>query len=216
MKLIKKFYRNYSTNGLSKYWLKDRFDEKYWLDYLNTWNHPHRLYLVSILKNLPFIALFEVGCGSGPNIKTIINYLPGKTLGGVDINPKAIEIANKTFKGGHFRVASGDNIIMTDKSTDVILSDMCLIYVGPRKIKDYLKEMKRIARNHIVLHEYHEKNWWRRQWLRIFSGRHSYNYKKLLNKLGYYDIMTIKMPKFDKEDNEHRFRYTIIAKVPRR
>lgn len=160
------------------------------------------------------MSLMEIGCGSGPNLINIAKALPGRQLGGVDINPEAITLCNQTFKGGHFRVGSAEDMMMTDKSTDIILSDAFLIYVGPLKINKYLQEMKRVARNNVVLVEYHHKSWWKRQWLRLFSGRHAYDYKKRLGKLGFYDISVINMPKFE-EDNEQSYRQMVIARVPK-
>lgn len=208
------FNRNYSTKGLSNYWLNPKKDEKYWLEYLETWNHPHRYVLSNILGQLPWLSLIEIGCGSGPNLSNIIRSLPGKQVGGADINPIAIEVANKAFQKGHFRVGSGDDIMLSDKATDVILTDMMLIYVGPRQINKYLEEFKRVGRKYLVLYEYDEKSWWQRQKLRIFSGRHAYNYQHRLEKIGYNDIMKIPMPKFE-EDGDQRFRQVIIARIPK-
>lgn len=202
--------RRYTTRQNSEYWAK----RKGWEEYQKTWNHPHRDFLVRILGQLHWTSLVEVGCGSGPNLINILKNLEGKQVGGIDINPEAIAIANEAFHGGHFKVGSAEDIMMSDKSTDVVLTDAFLMYVGPSKIRTYLKELVRIARNYIVLCEYHETSWLHRQKLRVLSGRHSYNYKKLLEELYCHDVMTVKIPKFE-EDNEQRFRYVIIAKVPR-
>lgn len=213
MNLIKKlpFYRRYTTNQNAKYWQNRKYG---WEEYLRTADHPHRHFITRILKQLNWISLIEIGCGSGPNILNLVKNTEGKQLGGVDINPEAIEVCTKTFKGGHFRVGDASNIMMTDKSTDIILSDMFLIYVGPFEIDKYIKEMKRLARNFVVLCEYHHKSWWRRQWLRVFSGRHAYDWKKRLEKHDFYDIQIIKMPVFE-EDNEQSYRQIVIAKPPK-
>lgn len=212
MNLIKKipFYRRYTTNQNSRYWEK----RKGWQEYQQTADHPHRHFITHILKQLHWVSLLEIGCGSGPNLINITKSIPGKQLGGVDINPEAIELCNKTFKGGHFRVGDASDMMLTDKGTDIVLSDMFLIYVGPLKINKYLNEIKRVARNHVVLCEYHSPSWWSRQWLRIFSGRHAYNYKKRLERLGFFDINVIKMPIFE-EDNEQSYRHLIVARVPK-
>lgn len=212
MNLIKKYYRNYSTKGLSKYWLKK--ETQYWLDYLKTWNHPRRNVIVNLLAQIPFISLMELGCGSGPNLMNLVKRLPGKQIGGIDINPIAIEIAKQNFKGAVFKCCSADNLLVSDKGMDVCLTDMLLIYVGPGKINRYLEEMKRVTRNWVVLVEYHHESWLKRLMLRIKSGRHSYNYRDRLNKLGFHDVTLFKMPKFD-EDNDDEFRHIIIAKVPK-
>lgn len=215
MSLIKKlpFYRAYTTKQNERWWKDRKID---WdKDYLKTWNHPHRYIISGILKQYNWLSLVEVGCGSGPNLVNIIKNIKGRQVGGVDINEEAIALAQKTFTNGYFKVGSAEDILMSDKSVDVVLTDMLLIYVGPRKIKKHLQELKRIGRNIVMLHEYHEKSWWRRWKLRIFSGRHAYDYEKLLNNLGFYDIIKYKMPEFEK-DSENRFRYIFVARIPKR
>lgn len=206
------FDRPYTTKQNETYWSKR---EGGWKEYLETWRHPHRYFISHILKQINWFSLVELGCGSGANLRNIVEVLPNRNLGGIDINPKAIELAEKTFKGGFFRVGSAEDVFMSDKSTDLVLTDMLLIYVAPFKIKKYLREIKRIARNHVVLCEFHHKSWWQRLKLRVFSGRHAYDYEKLLTKLGFWDVQAIKIPQFE-EDNEQEFRYLIVARVPKR
>ena len=212
MNLIKKlpFYRRYTTSQNSNYWAK----RKGWAEYQDTADHPHRHFISHILKKLNWLSLMEIGCGSGPNLINIARSISNKQLGGVDINPEAIELCQKTFKGGHFKVGDARDMLMTDKSTDIILSDSLLMYIGPRRITRYLKESARVCRNNVVLYEFHSTSFLKRTWLRIFSGRHAYNYKRRLEKLGFYDIITIKAPKFE-EDNDYEFRYLIVAKPPK-
>lgn len=207
------FYRAYSTRQNKNYWLK-KDDEQYWRAYLKTWNDPHREVISAALKQFPWTSLIEVGCGSGPNVINIIKNNKGKQVAGIDINSTAIKVLQSSVKGGLFKVGSGEDIMMSDKSTDVTLTDAYLIYIGPLKIKKHLLEIKRITRNYIVLCEYYNSSLRDRWKLRILSGRHSYNYKRLLRKLGFYDIQIFKMPKV--EDNDDKFRHIIIAKVPLR
>lgn len=202
-----------STNKHTKYW-KDR--KINWQEsYQSTWDHPHRSLIVWMIKSIPFISLWEVGCGGGANLIKITNELKGKQLGGSDINEDAIKLCRETFKGGLFHVESGDNLMMSDKSVDIILSDMCLIYVDPIKIDKYLNEFKRVARNYIVLCEFHSNSWWKRQRARL-GGYHIYDYKKRLQKLGYYDIMVQHIPEqyWPGTDKNTEFRSIITAKLP--
>ena len=82
-------------------------------------------------------------------LNIVKNYREGETkqLGGIDINPEAVAFLEKTFKGGYFRVGNVENIFISDSASDIILTDMTLIYIGPMKIKQALKEVRRIARN---------------------------------------------------------------------
>lgn len=181
-----------TTRQHKDYWANRKID---WdAHYLSTWNHPHRNVILEVLRTFQWRSLWEIGCGPGANLVKIAKELPGKELGGNDINADAIALARQTFKGAIFEQASCEDILLSDKSCDVILSDMTLIYIGPTKIKKVLKELKRIARTRIVFVEFDSNKWWRRMWLRWKTGYHSYDYKKLLEDCGYYDVMKYRIP----------------------
>src|SRR3990167_8019507 len=93
-------WRNYTTRQWERWWKKRKIDWN--KEYLATWNHPHRNVISSTLKQLPWAALLEVGCGAGANLLNIIKRInepllaegkQGKMLGGIDINPDAIKAA---------------------------------------------------------------------------------------------------------------------------
>jgi ubiquinone/menaquinone biosynthesis C-methylase UbiE len=210
------FWRNYTTDQHKKWWANRKIDWK--TSYLDTWNHPHRHIISAILANFNWLSLIEIGCGPGTNLVNILKKFKGRQVGGVDVNPEAIELAKKTFTDGLFKVCQGNDVMLSDKSTDVVLTDMALIYVGPLKINSYIEEIKRIGRNHIVLCEFHSENLIRRLWLKIFSGYNAYNYRKLLEKHGFYDILSYKLTQEDWPEGTHQkeFGYIFTARVPKR
>jgi ubiquinone/menaquinone biosynthesis C-methylase UbiE len=195
------------------YWERRKID---WdASYLSgTLAHPHRNLILKVLESFQWQSLWEVGCGPGANLVRIVQAFPGKEVGGNDINKDAIDLAQKTFKNAIFGVNSGDDILMSDKACDVVLSDMMLIYVDPFKIKKYLNEFKRICRLRVVLVEFHSESWWERLKLRIRSGYNSYNYKKLLEQVGFYDIVMWKIPEeyWPGGNPQKDFAYIISAK----
>lgn len=204
-----------TTKSQTKYWEKRKIDWN--TSYLATWDHPHR-YLISIaLNTFDWISLIEIGCGGGANLKNIVVTLGGKQVGGIDVNPDAIEFCEKTFKGGMFKVGNAENILMSDKSSDVLLADMTYIYVGPFKIMKCIKELRRIARKQVMLFEFHEPNWFKRVILYLRTGYFAHNWPKLLKKLGFYDIVIMKMPEkaWDK-GLQTKYAYLIKAKAPLR
>lgn len=218
IQLLKKipFWRNYTTKQHSEWWENRQIDWK--KSYLDTWNHPHRDCISAVLSGFSWLSLLEIGCGSGPNLVNILKKFKGKQVGGTDINKDAIELAKKTFNDGIFKVGLGNDVMFSDKSTDVVLTDMTLIYVGPRKINSYIEEIKRIGRNHVVLCEFHHTNQFKRLWLKIFSGYNSYDYDKLLEKHGFYDIQNYKLRPDDWPDGTHQkeFGYIFVARIPKR
>lgn len=201
-----------STKQHKKYWEERDIDWKQ--AYTSTWNHPHRGLITWMLKTIPFGSLWEVGCGAGANLVRIFKEIPNKQLGGSDINADAIKVCREIFKGGLFHVESGDNLLMSDNSVDVMLSDMTLIYVAPWDICRYLREFKRVGRVAVVLVEFHSRSFWKRWWTRIRTGYHVHDYRYLLEKEGFYDIMIQKIPnEYWPADNNSEFRHIITARI---
>lgn len=207
-----------TTKQHSSYWANRKIDWN--TSYLATWTHPHRGLLVAVLSSFEWMSLWEVGCGPGANLIRLVKdseknpNLKGKQLGGSDVNADAIALARKTFVGGKFHVESTEDMLLSDNATDVVLSDASLIYIGPTKIKKTLKEMHRVCRNRIVLCELHNTNFITRWMYRFKTGYNMYNYEKLLEEAGCYDIKLFKIPKEMWEGTpweEHG--YIITAKV---
>lgn len=211
------FVRNYTTSQWEGWWRDRKIDWK--VSYLDTHSHPHRGMISSVLKRFPWLSLLEVGCGPGANLVNILSHFPKRQLGGIDINPEAIKLAKETFNNAFLNVSPVHDIMMSDSSCDVILSDMTLIYYGPRKIHKAIREIKRVARNYVVFSEFHSENPWQRLRLWLDSGLHSHNYRKLLQRHGFHDIILIKMPPEawpDADVSRNKFRYILLAKVPKR
>ena len=180
-------------------------------------NHPHRKIIVGALKSFPWFSLVEIGCASGPNLVNIVKFIPNRQIGGTDVNPEAIAECEKIFKGGHFNVCPADDIMMSDKSADVVLTDACLLYVGPFRIRKHLQEIKRVARSHIVFCELHSNSFFRRWWLRLTRGYHAHNFQRLLESEGFYDIVKYKLTENDWPGGTpwREFGYIFKAKVPK-
>lgn len=204
-----------NTRYWSRWWENRKID---WdQSYLKTWNHPHRFIITSLLGTFDWYSLYEVGCGAGANLVNILKFLPNKQLGGSDINPDAIELCKKTFKGGLFKVENAGDIGMSDKSVDVILSDMVYIYVDNFSINKYIRELRRVARKEIVLCEFYEKNPIKRIFLYFKTKYHFHDWLKILKKNGFYDITMIKLPASAWPGGlQEKYCYLIKAKSPKR
>lgn len=210
------FQRRTNTGEHAEYWKNRKIN---WADhYTSTWNIPRRQMLVSFLQTFDWISLIEIGAGGGANLVAIARQLKGKQLGGMDINPDAVAHMKTLFTGhGIFSACPADDIMMSDKSTDVALSDMMYIYVAPKDIKRHMKELARITRNTVVLCEYHTASWWERLKLRAFSGYTAHNWKKVLEDNDFYDIMIYKVPEeMCQDETQKKFSHIIKAKPPKR
>lgn len=222
------FFR--STKHQADYWRNRKIDWK--AHYLDTWTHPHRQRIIQVLKTFFWGSLMEVGCGPGPNLIAILDDirkhseewpslregLKGVQLGGFDVNEDAIALAKKAFTDGLFKVCPADDLMLSDKATDVTLTDMCLIYVGPFKIDKHILELKRISRNHVIFCEFHSRSLLRRLWIKLTTGYNVYNYFSLLSKHGFYDILSYKLTPEDWPGCEKQkgLRHIFLARVPKR
>lgn len=205
-----------STQKWTNWWARRKIDWK--VHYLNP-NHPHRLLIVETLKGLEWGCVIELGCGAGANLMAILKAMPGRKVqvGGIDINPDAIALAEKMFIGGLFKVGSGDDVMLSDKASDVILTDMYMIYITPNRMAKQLTEIKRLARNYVVMCEFHSESWWERLALKWREGYNMYDWRKLLEKHGFYGINLYKIPKefWSESDLQQKYCHIIVAKVPK-
>lgn len=205
----------HSTKKHTDYWRDRKIDWN--KEYLQTHSDPHRMAILHALGGFRWFSLIEFGCGPGANLVAVVRFFKDKQIGGLDINKDAIELAAKTFSGGFFKVGDLLDTPFSDKSTDVILTDMSLIYVDPLHINQAIKEIKRVGRDAVVLCELHHTSFWKRWKLRLTGKYHAYNYRKLLQKHGFYDINIRKIPP-DMWPGEPQITFgnIIIAKIPNR
>ena len=168
--------------------------------------------------NAPLYIIDGVPYGSDPiGYNQTATTFPTVTSPLNSINPDAIELAKKTLTGAILKVGSGDDVMMSDKSADVILTDMYLIYMDSRKINQQIKEIKRLARSWIILCEFHSESWYDRMKVRFHDGYFMHNYKTLLEKHGFYDLTFYKLTPelWPGGGLQEKYGYIIKAKVPR-
>lgn len=173
-----------------KYWKNRKID---WdVSYFNP-DHFHRKHIIEALKRFKCQSVLELGCGAGANLYNINQYNPYIQVNGVDVNSDAIEMARVKNPNAHYLVAeSAEDVFLGDKSIDIILTDACLLYYGPLKIKRLLKQIRGQARQGVV---FCELNGGSMKWLKARKrGYYVHNYPKLLEKLGYFDINVTKIP----------------------
>ena len=196
-----------STNWNS-YWTNRKLNwgQAYW-----TPGHPHRQIFVDMLRTSPPKHILEIGCGAGANLFLLKKAFPSALIAGCDINPEAIETAKKMFKDYDqeeklgqpkeegpevcFKVGSVEAIPFHGDTFDLVLTDACLIYVGPDKIRRALREIRRVAYEKVMFCEFHSESWWKRTALKITSGYNAYDYEKLLGKYFFKYIRLSKIPK---------------------
>ena len=132
--------------------------ESYW----DSINHPHRKYLIDEISEFTPMSILEIGCNCGPNLRLLANKFPDANITGIDINRMAVKKGNEWFEQNgiaNVKLMEGkaDNLYQfEDNSFDVVFADAVLIYIGPDKMKTVMEEIIRVARNGLILIEWHD------------------------------------------------------------
>lgn len=188
LRLVKRILaKSLKTKFEKFYWRFRHFVDKKWpKSYIlpESLTHPHRKFLIEkITAYFPFENVLEIGCASGPNLYLLAKKFPNTKLYGVDISKEAIKIGEKwlqsqKIKNVFLSANSAENLKrFSDNSMDIIFTDATLIYVGPDKIAEVIKEMLRIAKKAIILNELHSnspKSFYNDHWI--------HNYRLLFKK----------------------------------
>ncbi len=146
------------TEAREKQWAKRSIAEGYWKNR----NHPSKYFLTErITAFAPIDSILEVGCASGPSLYLPAKKFPQAKIVGIDVNVEAVQYGNTQFeKDGisNVKLIAGKADELTefpDSAFDVVFTNALLIFVGPDKIKEVIKEMIRITSKALVLMELH-------------------------------------------------------------
>lgn len=136
-------------------------DDEWVMSYWHSRNRSHRAFLLEKIAAFSPTSILEIGCNCGPNLYLIAKRLPNAEIRGIDINPRAIQKGNELFaqegiSNVRLSVGKADELgQFQDKSFDVVFTSSLLMYIGPDKIKQLIKEMVRITRQALILMERH-------------------------------------------------------------
>ena len=218
-RLVKVWY--WKIRGFQESFLGTRIQERYWrkrhllkrsdwqdgedwvMGYWNSKSHPHRQFLMEkISRYFPLRNVLEIGSNCGPNLYLLAKKSPQVKLVGIDINREAINIGKRFFtqegiSNIELLIGKADTLYQfSDKSFDLVFCDAILIYIGPDKIKEIMKEIIRVSRKAIILVEWHEDSKEDHNGLGVYHfGHWKRNYVNLLKQfVGEDQIYTTKIP----------------------
>lgn len=134
-------------------------------------------------------SVFEIGCGGAALLKDVATHFACTKTGGIDISKVRMSNAKNVLPDGEFIVHDlNDPWPIADKSYDIVFSVGVLMYLfDPLPV---IKEMLRVAKDKIIVAEYHGKDLTEYGALLTFemnNGVHATiarNYIKLFRKLG--------------------------------
>jgi SAM-dependent methyltransferase len=102
--------------------------------------HTRRL-VWKLVGNLKFNSVLDVGCGEGSPLEEIMRRRPGIEVAGVDLSPKAIELAQERIPNGTFSVLDLTKETLDRKFDLIICTDVVEHIVDDRAAIRNMREM---------------------------------------------------------------------------
>jgi len=148
-----------------------------------------RRLMAQIVGSLDGNSLLEIGCHAGPVLWAVSQGRNFSRLAGTELSPTILEFARETLPKSLGRdvelvQASADNLPFTDKSFDIIVTNLVLSCIGPDDIGPSLSEILRVGRRYLVFGEpqgasiqrdredrYYETTYWIRNYARMLEGK---------------------------------------------
>lgn len=129
---------------LTDFWVsQDRDAAKMWA----SWEDKHRAQILTALTCIPpFRTVYELGCGSGPNLRRIIHARPGVIVGGSEPNESLAAWASEHLGVPIERAPLPELPIST---WDVTISCYTMAYVDAAIVRRVLETCR--SRNFIIL-----------------------------------------------------------------
>jgi ubiquinone/menaquinone biosynthesis C-methylase UbiE len=105
-------------------------------------------------------SILDVGCGTGSWINALAKFNPQKMVG-TDFSLKMLQQARQKHPEIEFVHQSGENLsAFQDNSFDIVTASFVLHGMKTPKRTRVLAEMKRIARDKVVIHDFYTNHHW--------------------------------------------------------
>ncbi len=130
--------------------------------------------------NIPLkgLSVLDVGSGTGAWLSAINRFGIAEACG-VDFSEKMVKQAIKNHPEITFKQGSGENLQMfDDNSFDLVTASFVLHGMKKEKRTRVLSEMKRVAKKHVVIHDFHKKTSLSIQMLEFLERSDYLNFKK--------------------------------------
>jgi ubiquinone/menaquinone biosynthesis C-methylase UbiE len=111
----------------------------------------------SLLHQIDFDNICEVGCGCGYVTEFIKQQFPQTPISAIDINEEKIAVAKTRVDGVAFTVGTIYDIALPDNSFDLVISTEVLEHLD--NPQSALKELNRISKKHIIVSAPNEPLW---------------------------------------------------------
>ncbi len=167
------------------------------------YNHQIKMYEKAVAAASPqfdvtqYKNALDVGCGTGALCAVFHEH--GVNMTGVDIAKKMIDVAKRKNSGKEIAFSHIDkdkNLPFDNNSFDFVIASYVSHGLTQDKRTEFLKEMKRVAKHHVILHEFSQKRRLRTDIIEWLEGGNYFQFlkgidKQLIALFGNYKLIEI-------------------------
>ena len=115
-------------------------------------------WFVEQLKNYEFDSIFEIGFFAGRNLKYISEAFPDASVGGLEVNPKAVRFAREKLPNCNLLHFDLHELSDISGVSDIVFTSGVLIHVPPEDLTSAIKQMISRAARYVMHLEQLGKN----------------------------------------------------------
>ena len=109
----------------------------------------------SLIERHRIASVLEVGCGQGGNLMRIAPYIDPDRILGVDVNPKAVDLARRNVPGSTIVEGPARELPFADRSVDLVFTVTVLIHQPDATLAQVMSEIVRCADRFVLWCEYY-------------------------------------------------------------
>lgn len=112
----------------------------------------------SILRYSHFqsMSILDVGCGGGTFTARIARHFPKVKVVGIDIDPQAIQYAQKHFGNiSNLQFKTGDLFQEDPDSFDIVTATLVCHHLKDSDLQDFIQQSKIVARHSVIFNDLH-------------------------------------------------------------
>jgi len=123
-------------------------------------------------------SILDVGTGTGSWLAALSLYKPALSYG-IDFSKKMLEQGKMNHPQLEFQLIDGENLKdFSDESFDIVTASYVLHGMKQDKRIQLLKEMKRVSKKHVIIHDFYGKTHFIIKLLEFFERSDYINFKK--------------------------------------